>query len=76
MIYRGPPQLSDPSSIQLSSELGDINLVFNVEEVMNRAEISIIELRPRESFVVGIFSTDNPPKALIYSIDVDKSTRQ
>ena len=28
MIYRGAPQLIDPSSIQLSSELGDINIIF------------------------------------------------
>ena len=62
----------DPSSIQLSSELGDINIIFNVKEVINRAEISIMELSPEESFVVGNFSPDNPPKALIYSIDIDK----
>ncbi|MBH58852.1 MAG: hypothetical protein CMO19_00325 [Thaumarchaeota archaeon] len=72
MIYRGAPQLIDPSSIQLSSELGDINIIFNVKEVINRAEISIMELSPEESFVVGNFSPDNPPKALIYSIDIDK----
>ena len=75
MIYTGQPQLIDPSSIQLSSDLDGINLVFNVKEVTNRAEISIMELSPRESFIVGIFSPDNPPKALIYSIDVDKKTR-
>ena len=75
MIYTGPPQLIDPSSIQLSSDLDGINLVFNVKEVTNRAEISIMELSPRESFIVGIFSPDNPPKASIYSIDVDKRTR-
>ena len=75
MIYTGPPQLIDPSSIQLSSDLDGINLVFNVKEVTNRAEISIMELSPRESFIVGIFSPDNPPKALIYSIDVDKRSR-
>ena len=75
MIYTGPPQLIDPSSIQLSSDLDGINLVFNVKEVSNRAEISIMELSPRESFIVGIFSPDNPPKASIYSIDVDKRTR-
>ena len=75
MIYTGPPQLIDPSSIQLSSDLDGINLVFNVKEVTNRAEISIMELSPRESFKVGIFSPDNPPKALIYSIDVDKRSR-
>ena len=40
MIYTGPPQLIDPSSIQLSSDLDGINLVFNVKEVTNRAEIS------------------------------------
>ena len=75
MIYTGPPQLIDPSSIQLSSDLDGINLVFNVKEVTNRAEVSIMELSPRESFIVGIFSPDNPPKASIYSIDVDKRTR-
>lgn len=75
MIYTGPPQLIDPSSIQLSSDLDGINLVFNVKEVTNRAEISIMELSPRESFIVGIFSPDNPPKASIYSIDVDKRSR-
>ena len=75
MIYTGPPQLIDPSSIQLSSDLDGINLVFNVKEVTNRAEVSIMELSPRESFIVGIFSPDNPPKALIYSIDVDKRSR-
>ncbi|HIM82155.1 MAG TPA: hypothetical protein EYM50_00175 [Nitrososphaerales archaeon] len=75
MIYTGPPQLIDPSSIQLSSDLDGINLVFNVKEVTNRAEISIMELSPRESFMVGIFSPDNPPEASIYSIDVDKRTR-
>ena len=75
MIYTGPPQLIDPSSIQLSSDLDGINLVFNVKEVTNRAEVSIMELSPRESFIVGIFSSDNPPKASIYSIDVDKRTR-
>ena len=75
MIYTGPPQLIDPSSIQLSSDLDGINLVFDVKEVTNRAEISIMELSPKESFVVGIFSPDNPPKASIYSIDVDKRTR-
>ena len=75
IIYTGPPQLIDPSSIQLSSDLDGINLVFNVKEVTNRAEISIMELSPRESFIVGIFSPDNPPKASIYSIDVDKRTR-
>ena len=75
MIYTGPPQLIDPSSIQLSSDLDGINLVFNVKEVTNRAEISIMELSPKESFMVGIFSPDNPPKASIYSIDVDKKTR-
>ena len=75
IIYTGPPQLIDPSSIQLSSDLDGINLVFNVKEVTNRAEISIMELSPRESFKVGIFSPDNPPKALIYSIDVDKRSR-
>ena len=75
IIYTGPPQLIDPSSIQLSSDLDGINLVFNVKEVTNRAEISIMELSPRESFIVGIFSPDNPPKALIYSIDVDKRSR-
>ncbi|HIC84311.1 MAG TPA: hypothetical protein EYO93_02840, partial [Nitrososphaerales archaeon] len=72
IIYTGPPQLIDPSSIQLSSDLDGINLVFNVKEVTNRAEISIMELSPRESFMVGIFSPDNPPEASIYSIDVDK----
>jgi len=75
IIYTGPPQLIDPSSIQLSSDLDGINLVFNVKEVTNRAEISIMELSPRESFIVGIFSPDNPPEASIYSIDVDKRTR-
>ena len=75
IIYTGPPQLIDPSSIQLSSDLDGINLVFNVKEVTNRAEISIMELSPRESFMVGIFSPDNPPEASIYSIDVDKRTR-
>ena len=75
MIYTGPPQLIDPSSIQLFSDLDGINLVFNVKEVTNRAEISIMELSPKESFIVGIFSPDNPPKASIYSIDVDKKTR-
>ena len=75
IIYTGPPQLIDPSSIQLSSDLDGINLVFNVKEVTNRAEISIMELSPRESFIVGIFSPDNPPKASIYSIDVDKRSR-
>ena len=75
MIYTGPPQLIDPSSIQLFSDLDGINLVFNVKEVTNRAEISIMELSPRESFMVGIFSSDNPPEASIYSIDVDKRTR-
>lgn len=75
IIYTGPPQLIDPSSIQLSSDLDGINLVFNVKEVTNRAEVSIMELSPRESFIVGIFSPDNPPKASIYSIDVDKRTR-
>jgi hypothetical protein len=43
--------------------------------VTNRAEISIMELSPRESFIVGIFSPDNPPEASIYSINVDKRTR-
>jgi len=75
IIYTGPPQLIDPSSIQLSSDLDGINLVFNVKEVTNRAEISIMELSPRESFIIGIFSPDNPPEASIYSIDVDKRTR-
>ena len=75
IIYTGPPQLIDPSSIQLSSDLDGINLVFDVKEVTNRAEISIMELSPRESFIVGIFSPDNPPEASIYSIDVDKRTR-
>ena len=75
IIYTGPPQLIDPSSIQLSSDLDGINLVFDVKEVTNRAEISIMELSPRESFMVGIFSPDNPPEASIYSIDVDKRTR-
>ena len=75
MIYTGPPQLIDPSSIQLFSDLDGINLVFNVKEVTNRAEISIMELSPKESFIVGIFSPDNPPRASIYSIDVDKKTR-
>ena len=75
MIYTGPPQLIDPSSIQLFSDLDGINLVFNVKEVTNRAEISIMELSPKESFMVGIFSPDNPPKASIYSIDVDKKIR-
>ena len=75
IIYTGPPQLIDPSSIQLSSDLDGINLVFDVKEVTNRAEISIMELSPRESFIIGIFSPDNPPKASIYSIDVDKRTR-
>ena len=75
IIYTGPPQLIDPSSIQLSSDLDGINLVFNVKEVTNRAEISIMELSPRESFMVGIFSPDNPPEASIYSIDVNKRTR-
>ena len=75
IIYTGPPQLIDPSSIQLSSDLDGINLVFDVKEVTNRAEISIMELSPRESFIIGIFSPDNPPEASIYSIDVDKRTR-
>ena len=75
IIYTGPPQLIDPSSIQLSSDLDGINLVFNVKEVTNRAEISIMELSPRESFIIGIFSPDNPPEASIYSIDVNKRTR-
>ena len=75
IIYTGPPQLIDPSSIQLSSDLDGINLVFDVKEVTNRAEISIMELSPRESFIAGIFSPDNPPEASIYSIDVDKRTR-
>ena len=75
IIYTGPPQLIDPSSIQLSSDLDGINLVFDVKEVTNRAEISIMELSPRESFIVGIFSPDNPPEASIYSIDVDKRIR-
>ena len=75
IIYTGPPQLIDPSSIQLSSDLDGINLVFDVKEVTNRAEISIMELSPRESFIVGIFSPDNPPEASIYSIDVNKRTR-
>lgn len=75
IIYTGPPQLIDPSSIQLSSDLDGINLVFDVKEVTNRAEISIMELSPRESFIVGIFSPDNPPEASIYSINVDKRTR-
>lgn len=75
IIYTGSPQLIDPSSIQLSSDLDGINLVFDVKEVTNRAEISIMELSPRESFIVGIFSPDNPPEASIYSINVDKRTR-
>ena len=75
IIYTGPPQLIDPSSIQLSSDLDGINLVFDVKEVTNRAEISIMELSPRESFIIGIFSPDNPPEASIYSIDVNKRTR-
>ena len=75
IIYTGPPQLIDPSSIQLSSDLDGINLVFDVKEVTNRAEISIMELSPRESFIIGIFSPDNPPEASIYSINVDKRTR-
>ncbi|NSL77124.1 MAG: hypothetical protein HS051_01815 [Thaumarchaeota archaeon] len=75
IIYTGPPQLIDPSSIQLSSDLDGINLVFDVKEVTNRAEISIMELSPRESFIIGIFSPNNPPEASIYSIDVDKRTR-
>ncbi|MGE4595837.1 MAG: hypothetical protein AAEA79_02590 [Nitrososphaerales archaeon] len=75
IIYTGPPQLINPSSIQLSSDLDGINLVFDVKEVTNRAEISIMELSPRESFIIGIFSPDNPPEASIYSIDVDKRTR-
>ncbi len=75
IIYTGPPQLIDPSSIQLSSDLDGINSVFDVKEVTNRAEISIMELSPRESFIIGIFSPDNPPEASIYSIDVDKRTR-
>ena len=75
IIYTGPPQLIDPSSIQLSSDLDGINLVFDVKEVTNRAEISIMELSPRESFIIGIFSPDNPPEPSIYSIDVDKRTR-
>ena len=75
IIYTGSPQLIDPSSIQLSSDLDGINLVFDVKEVTNRAEISIMELSPRESFIIGIFSPDNPPEASIYSIDVDKRTR-
>ena len=33
MIYTGPPQLIDPSSIQLSSDLDGINLVFNVKKL-------------------------------------------
>jgi len=65
IIYTGPPQLIDPSSIQLSSDLDGINLVFDVKEVTNRAEISIMELSPRESFIIGIFSPDNPPEASI-----------
>lgn len=76
MIYSGAPQLIDPSSIRLSSESGDINLVLDVKEVINRAEISIMELSPENSFVVGSFSPDNPPKALIFSIDVDKREGQ
>jgi hypothetical protein len=75
IIYTGSPQLIDPSSIQLSSDLDGINLVFDVKEVTNRAEISIMELSPRESFIIGIFSPDNPPEASIYSINVDKRTR-
>ena len=34
IIYTGPPQLIDPSSIQLFSDLDGINLVFNVKEEM------------------------------------------
>ena len=75
MIYSGAPQLIDPSSIRLSSESGDINLGLDVKEVINRAEISIMELSPENSFVVGSFSPENPPKALIFSIDVDKRER-
>ena len=75
MIYSGAPQLIDPSSIRLSSESGDINLVLGVKEVINRAEISVMELSPENSFVVGSFSPENPPKALIFSIDVDKRER-
>ena len=76
MCIRDSPQLIDPSSIRLSSESGDINLVLGVKEVINRAEISVMELSPENSFVVGSFSPENPPKALIFSIDVDKREGQ
>ena len=61
------------STIQLVSERAEIT-GFEVINVRNIEKVAIIDLNPIENFKVGEFSAENPLKASIYSIDVNKKS--
>lgn len=75
IIYEGPPQLTDPSNIQLLSDKSTTNKILNFEilSVINRGKVSIIEISPKESFLIANFTPEDPPQTIIYSINIDKS---
>ena len=73
IIYENSPLLLEPVAIQLVSERAEIT-GFEVINVRNIEKVAIIDLNPIENFKVGEFSAENPLKASIYSIDVNKKS--